>query len=247
MFYIYLTTNLVNGKKYIGQHKGELNDSYLGSSLHLLNAINKYGKENFKKEILEICNSKEELDEREKYYIALYNAVEDENYYNRSEGGTGGDGWKACKKWVQENPEEAQKIYQKNYQRLVKWRQENPKEYREKVIKPLVENGKKYWEEHPEERKELMKKVNLKKEEWQKLHQEEHQKQIDEWRKKGSITNSKKVRCINTGEIFESLSAAARAYNVAQPNIGRVLSGERKSAGRHPITNEKLKWERVDE
>ena len=31
MFYVYLTTNLINDKKYIGQHYGELQDSYLGS------------------------------------------------------------------------------------------------------------------------------------------------------------------------------------------------------------------------
>ena len=44
-FYIYLTTNLINGKQYIGQHKGELNDSYLGSGTNISKAINKYGKE----------------------------------------------------------------------------------------------------------------------------------------------------------------------------------------------------------
>lgn len=30
-YYIYLTTNLINGKKYIGQHYGEIDDCYLGS------------------------------------------------------------------------------------------------------------------------------------------------------------------------------------------------------------------------
>lgn len=43
-FYIYLTTNLVNGKQYIGQHKGELNDSYFGSGTNITKALIKYGR-----------------------------------------------------------------------------------------------------------------------------------------------------------------------------------------------------------
>lgn len=61
MNYIYMTTNLINGKKYIGKHKGELNDSYLGSGTLLLRAIKKYGKENFKKEILYISKMKKKI------------------------------------------------------------------------------------------------------------------------------------------------------------------------------------------
>lgn len=46
-YFIYETTNLKNGKKYIGKHYGELNDSYLGSGTLLKKAIEKYGKESF--------------------------------------------------------------------------------------------------------------------------------------------------------------------------------------------------------
>lgn len=42
--YIYITTNLVNGKKYIGRHKSEVFDeSYKGSGLLLSRSIDKYG------------------------------------------------------------------------------------------------------------------------------------------------------------------------------------------------------------
>ena len=71
-FYVYLTTNLINGKQYIGQHKGELNDSYLGSGTNISKAINKYGKENFKKEILQICENRLEADKWEQYYIEKF-------------------------------------------------------------------------------------------------------------------------------------------------------------------------------
>ena len=56
-YYVYLTTNLINGKKYIGQYYGEVDDNYIGSGSTLKKAINKYGKGNFKKEILYMCNT----------------------------------------------------------------------------------------------------------------------------------------------------------------------------------------------
>ena len=87
-----------------------------------MKALKKYGKENFQKEILCYCATREEADEREKYYIAKFNAVEDKNFYNNSEGGTGGDNFKAVKKWVQNNPEKAKELYKKNGIRLNEWR-----------------------------------------------------------------------------------------------------------------------------
>lgn len=96
MNYIYMTINLINGKKYIGKHKGELNDSYLGSGILLLRAIKKYGKENFKKEILYISKDEKENSIKEKEFIKKYNAVNREDFYNIHEGGNGGNtiaGW----------------------------------------------------------------------------------------------------------------------------------------------------------
>lgn len=88
--YIYLTTNLINNKKYIGQHKSNLFDTkYKGSGKILQQAINKDGWDNFKCELLEECDSKSELDEREAYYIRLYNAVNSDEYYNLVPGGLG--------------------------------------------------------------------------------------------------------------------------------------------------------------
>ncbi len=88
--YIYLTTNKINNKKYIGQHKSNKHDKrYLGSGRIILDAIQKYGRDNFILEILEWCSSPEQLNEREKYWISKHNAVLDENYYNLDRGGKG--------------------------------------------------------------------------------------------------------------------------------------------------------------
>ena len=77
---IYITKNLINGKKYIG--KDSHNDpNYLGSGTLLLEDIKIHGKENFKKEILEYC-AKENLGEREEYWINYFNAVKSKDFYN---------------------------------------------------------------------------------------------------------------------------------------------------------------------
>ena len=87
--YVYLTTNLINGKKYIGSHKYdklELDETYLGSGKTLTKAIKKYGKNNFRCVILEYCETRDILIERERFYIANYNAVESSDYYNIDDG-----------------------------------------------------------------------------------------------------------------------------------------------------------------
>ncbi len=85
---IYKTINLINGKFYIGKDSKN-NPDYFGSGIILKKAIKKYGKENFKKEILEYCNSEKELDQKEIFWIKKLNSIE--NGYNIALGGTGGD------------------------------------------------------------------------------------------------------------------------------------------------------------
>ena len=89
--YIYLVTNKINNKKYIGKRKKSVFDkNYYGSGKYLINALNKYGKENFLIEILDWAKSEDELNNLEKYYIEKYNCVDSNDYYNLKPGGIGG-------------------------------------------------------------------------------------------------------------------------------------------------------------
>jgi len=92
MYYIiYKTTNLIDGRYYIGCHQtNDLNDGYLGSGKYLKRAIKKYGKENFKFEILNFASSKEEMFSIERS-IVNEDLVNDPLTYNLKLGGSGGN------------------------------------------------------------------------------------------------------------------------------------------------------------
>jgi hypothetical protein len=91
--FIYVTENLVNGKRYIGQRmaQGLSDDAYLGSGTLLKRAIKKYGTHNFKKTIIAIASCKEELNAMEIEMILLHQAVADAHFYNIAAGGSGGN------------------------------------------------------------------------------------------------------------------------------------------------------------
>lgn len=89
--YIYKITNLLNNKIYVGQHKtNKLDDKYFGGGLILNKSINKNGRENFKKEIIEFCETWDHLNEREIYWIEKLDARNPEVGYNLCKGGRGG-------------------------------------------------------------------------------------------------------------------------------------------------------------
>ena len=83
---VYKITNTVNQKSYIGAHKtNNLDDDYLGSGIAITRAVKKYGRDAFKKEILEILPTEKEMYEREKQLVTLH-----EMSYNMTLGGKGG-------------------------------------------------------------------------------------------------------------------------------------------------------------
>ena len=88
---IYCATNLINGRKYIGQttqllEKRIRQHIYYKNSPLLHMKINEHGPENFKWDVLCECETRQELNEKEIYYISKYKTLVNQNGYNLMQG-----------------------------------------------------------------------------------------------------------------------------------------------------------------
>ena len=87
---IYVTTNLINKKVYVGQRKLDYtsaDERYLGSGTIFKKSLKKYSRENFNREILYYAYSQLEADEIEIHYIKQLNATNPKVGYNILRGG----------------------------------------------------------------------------------------------------------------------------------------------------------------
>jgi hypothetical protein len=147
--FIYLTTNILNDKKYIGKRVYKHNKSdttYLGSGKFLKNAIKKDGVENFKREILISCSSEEELNQKEIEFIQNNIDCLYPTGYNIATINCGGDVMKHHPYKIEINQKRIEKI--KAFDRNSEWRKKIgdffrgksiTEEHRQKIIKTKKE------------------------------------------------------------------------------------------------------------
>lgn len=113
IYYIYKITNNLNNKIYIGKHTfHKIENNYFGSGVAINNAIKKYGKENFSKEILFICDSEIQQNEMEILFISEFNSFK--KGYNMTLGGDGMNGNIVSKKTRKKISESNKKFYLDN-------------------------------------------------------------------------------------------------------------------------------------
>ena len=148
--YIYETTNLINGKKYIGQSRGKFKPWYFGSGVILKKAIDKYGKENFSVKVLVYAKSKKELNLLEKKFIDKYNALSSNKFYNLHEGGRGGDTFSGKKHTKEARQKISQNLKGKTSPKKGMKFGKKPEEEIEKILlgaprrEEIIVNGKRY-------------------------------------------------------------------------------------------------------
>lgn len=258
--FIYITTNLINGKKYIGKRlytKGW--ENYLGSGVRLQYAIKKYGRKNFKREILEECFSEEDLNNAEIRWIMFFGAVESEDFYNIAHGGEGMAGGELHPLYGKKHNEETIKKMSKKAK--LRTGEKNPfygkthsKETREKLAiaqtnrpKSLKErmdiskrtkgkNNPMYGRKHTEKALEINRQAHL-----GKKASEQVRKKMSE-----NSTVKRKVICLTTGEIFDSVTAGAKKYDRSPATLTNAIKLRNGACGVDKKGN-KLVWAYLDE
>ena len=219
--FIYITTNMLNGKKYIGQRvfsKGW--KSYLGSGTALLNAVKKYGRENFSREIVAIAKSFEELNDLEQTFIRNHNATISDDYYNIAEGGLNGS------PFLGKTKEEINIIKQKISMARTG-----------KNYGFIGEKAPMYGKHHSEKTKESIRNsmMGVKNHFYGKHHSEESILKLKNTQEKLGI--SKKVsQYTQDGDligVYSSIREASRETGVDRVGISWCVNGKQKTAGKY--------------
>lgn len=198
---IYLHRNKINNKVYIGQtiqpveNRWKNGEGYK-SCHYFYNAILKYGWDNFEHIILEQNENwtQEELNEKEKAYIILFDSTNPQKGYNITSGGASisPNALPKALEWMKQHPEFG--LARAND--MLKWQKEHPEEML------------------------AIRRINV---------------------EKATQARKRKVQCIETGEIFESASEAARKTpKTTQSKICMVCRGQRKTCGGY-------RWQYIDE
>lgn len=203
--FIYITTNLVNGKRYIGRKTFDDKRrwvGYIGSGSCFQKAIKKFGKVNFHRDIVDIAYSNEELNDKEVSYINFFNAVESSDFYNIEIGG-------------QKYPlsEHTKKLIKENHADM---------------------SGNKhpmYGKHHTEESKKKISEVQKGRTAPNKgklMSEEQKQKLKEAWKhRKVKIGHHRVIKCIETGKLYNSIQEASVDTGIKYCSIMAVLSGKR--------------------
>lgn len=211
MYTVYLHTNLINDKKYVGITKqnpknrwGKNGCNYKGSP-HFMSAINKYGWNNFSHKIIETNLTKEEACKLEKYLIKKWNLQDNKYGYNIMEGGS---------------------------------ITEMPQEVCNKISKKLIGNKNNLGHPCSEEKKEKIRKAQIgtkfTKEHKEKLSISAHNRHTacsQEKKEKLSKLYPKKrqVFCLELNKVFESVQKCARELQIPATNISKLCKGSGKT------------------
>lgn len=225
---VYKIQNLNDGKIYIGKTTKTLKMRIAGHisnnrNYYIDNAIKKHAIEAFDVSIVEECSTLDKLNEREKYWIKFYDCKYP-NGYNCTDGGEGTPGyvpttelralWSTIRTGRRHSDKTRQKMSDSHKGHSVS--NETRIKISERTTGKVVSS---------ESRLKMSKShtgVPL---------SETHKAHLS-----ATAKNKRRVRCIETGEIFESIAAAAKWAGVAACTMTSTLHGKQKTAGKYHWT-----------
>jgi len=219
--YIYLITNKINGKRYVGQtivfvsarwysHKYSALKGKYEWPLH--RAIRKYGKDNFEIKVLSRCISTKELDHRETYYIKILNTLSP-NGYNAQTGGHSNHTVSEETKYKQSEATKGE-----NNPRFGK---KNSPEHRANISKS--KRGRPGHSMSEEGKRKISKANTGKRPALGYRHTEDAKKQISKSKDEVKVS----IFCVTNNTTYESISVASKTLGVDRCKIKDVIRGKR--------------------
>lgn len=216
-----------NGKVYIGQTCKKPTERWANGygykNQMFYNAIEKYGWNNIKHEILFEGLTKEEADQKEIELIAYYDSTNPNKGYNIAFGGATTTGVK-CSEETKKKISDAHRGKKRSEESKIKQSQTLMGHFCSEETRSKIgeANSRRVWSE--ESKKKLSEHFKG------KPISEEHKEKIRNYLKLHA-PNKRQIICIETNIIYESLSEAERKTNISRRVIGRVCSGDGVTAG----------------
>jgi len=239
---VYLHTNKINGKKYVGitgqnpEDRWRRDGKGYRTQKYFWRAIQKYGWNNFKHEVVLYNETFKYACAVEKCLIKHYKSNDPRYGYNLTDGGEGVSGRTPWNYGIPMSDEMKEIIRKANTGRKIS------EETRKKLInakkgKPPNNAGRPMSDET--KRKLSMSLIG-------RVFDDETKQKISN-SKKGKYTGVDSSRhhpiyCVELNEIFWGAKAVKDKYGFTTCNIGACCRGERNYANKHPDTGEKLHW-----
>jgi len=220
MWTVYMHTCTINDKKYIGitsqtPYSKRFNGDGSGykTSVRFWNAIQKYGWDNFSHEVLAENIAENEAKDLERHYIELYQTQNDKFGYNIKEGGQG----EALPQSVRE------KIRQSSFGKAgTMTGKHHAPETRKKISD--AQKGRAFTDEHLANLREAHAK--------RRGEPTTHMPTVEEIQQLAERSR-KKVQCVETGRVFDSMGEAAEWLGVLISNLSKAIKQQRKYKGYH--------------